>query len=134
MVGRFSKITAKTGVGLPAEGQRTPGDALDRLLELSRSQDSRARQLACRNLCTCHVLADDDRVWTRLLELAADPDPLVRGDVIHAITDSTPAPRIPSAIAAIESLRNDADRGIRRQARKILAHYRRTGKVTDEAR
>jgi hypothetical protein len=134
MVGRFTKIAAEVGVGLPAEGQRTPGDALDRLLELSRSPDSRARQLACRNLCTCHVRADDDRVWTRLLELTADPDPLVRGDVIHAITDSTPAPRVPGAVAALESLRNDPDQGIRRQVRKILAHYHRTGKVTDEAR
>jgi hypothetical protein len=41
------------------------------------SQESWARQLACRNLCTCNVRADDDRVWARLLELAADPDPRV---------------------------------------------------------
>jgi hypothetical protein len=83
---------------------------------------------------TCHVRADDDRVWTRLLELAGDPDSGVRGDVIHAITDSTPAPRVPAVIQALESRHNDPDAGIRRQVRKILAHYRRTGKVTDAAR
>jgi len=44
-----------------------------------------------------------------LLELAKDLGPLVRGDVIHALTDSTPALRLP-------------------------AHRRRTGKVTDAAR
>jgi hypothetical protein len=85
------------------------------------------------DLCTCHVRADDDRVWTRLLELVGDPDPRVRGDVIHAITDSTPAPRVPAVIQALESRHNDPDVGIRRRVRKTLAHYRRTGKVTDAA-
>jgi hypothetical protein len=132
-VGRWSKITEKTGVGLPAGEGRTARDAIGGLLELSRSQESRARQLACRNLCTCHVRADDNRVWTRLLELVEDPDPRVRGDVIHAITDSTPAPRVPVVVQALESRHNDPDAGIRRQVRKTLAHYRRTGKVTDAA-
>ncbi len=117
----------------PAGDGRTPEDALDGLVELSRSEDSRVRQLACRNLCTCHVRADDDRVWTRLLELLADPEPQVRGDVIHAITDSTPAPRVPAVIEALESRHNDPDERIRRRVRKTLAHYRRTGKVTDAA-
>jgi HEAT repeat protein len=134
VVGKFKKIAEKVGVGLPAEDRRTAKDALDALLELSRSEESRARQLACRNLCTCHVRADDNRVWTRLLELVEDPDPLVRGDVLHAITDSTPAPRVPAVIRALESRRNDPDERIRRRIRKTLAHYRRTGKVTDAAR
>jgi HEAT repeat protein len=133
-VGKFSKIIAEAGVGLPGGDRPTAKDDLDALLELSRSQDRRARQLACRNLCTCHVRADYDRVWTRLLELVEDPDPLVRGDVLHAITDSTPAPRVPAVIQALESRHNDPDEGIRRRVRKTLAHYRRTGKVTDEAR
>lgn len=132
-MGRFRKVTEKVGVGLPAEDRRTTEDALDRLIELSRSEESRVRQLACRNLCTCHVRADYDRVWTRLLELVEDPDPLVRGDVLHAITDSTPAPRVPSVIQALESRRNDPDNRLRRRVRKTLAHYRRTGKVTDAA-
>ncbi|MGH3393351.1 MAG: HEAT repeat domain-containing protein [Streptosporangiaceae bacterium] len=134
MAGKFKKIAEMAGVSLPAGEGRTARDAIDGLLELSRSEESRARQLACRNLCTCHVRADDDRVWTRLLELVQDPDPLVRGDVLHAITDSTPAARVPAVIQALESRHNDPDVGIRRQIRKILAHYRRTGKVTDEAR
>jgi hypothetical protein len=68
-----------------------------------------------------------------LLELAGDPDPRVRGDVIHAITDSTPASRVPAVIRALESRHNDLDAGLRRRVRKTLAHYRRTGKVTDAA-
>jgi HEAT repeat protein len=133
-VGRFSKIAGKAGVGLPGDDRRTAGDALDGLLELSRSEESRARQLACKNLCTCHVRADDGRVWARLLELVEDPDPLVRRDVIHALTDSTPSLRVPAVIQALESRRNDPDERIRRRVRKTLAHYRRTGKVTDAAR
>jgi hypothetical protein len=70
----------------------------------------------------------------RFLELVGDPDPRVRGDVIHAITDSTPALRVPAVIQVLESRHNDPDVGIRRQVRKTLAHYRRTGKVTDAAR
>jgi HEAT repeats len=133
-VGRFGKIARNVGVGLPAEDSRTAGDAVDQLLELSRSEDGRVRQLACRNLCTCHVRADIDRVWVRLLELIDDPDREVRGDVIHALTDSTPAPRVADVVQALESRHNDPDPGIRRQVRKTLARYRRTGKVTDAAR
>lgn len=132
-VGRWSKIAERAGVTLPAGEGRIPRDEIDGLLELSRSQESKDRQLACRNLCTCHVRADDDRVWARLLELLSDPDPRVRGDVLHAITDSTPAPRVPAVIQALESRHNDPDTGMRRRVRKTLAHYRRTGKVTDEA-
>ena len=59
---------------------------------------------------------DADRVWTRLLELAADPDPRVRGDVIHAITDSTPTHRVPAVIQALGFRHNDPDAGIRRRS------------------
>ena len=44
-----------------------------------------------------------------MLDLVEDPDPLVRGDVIHALTDSTPAPRVPAVIQALESRHNDPD-------------------------
>jgi hypothetical protein len=132
-VGRWRKLAEKVGADLPVGEDRTAKEAIDGLLELSRSEDSRARQLACRNLCVCHVRADDDRVWTRLLELAPDPDPQVRADVIHAITDSTPASRVPAVIQTLESRHHDPDVGIRRRVRKTLAHYRRTGKVTDAA-
>lgn len=131
MVGKWNKIAVKVGVGLPAGDGRAAEDVLEGLLELSWSKESRARQLACKNLCTCHVRADNDRVWTRLLELVDDPDPLVRGDVIHAL--STPAPRVPAVIQALQSRHNDPDEWIRRRVRKTLAHYRRTGKVTDAA-
>ncbi|HEY1920791.1 MAG TPA: HEAT repeat domain-containing protein [Streptosporangiaceae bacterium] len=132
-MGQWRKVAEQVGVGLPTGEGRTAKDDIDGLLELTWSEESRVRQLACRNLCTCHVRADDGRVWTRLLELLGDPDPEVRGDVIHAITDSTPAPRVPAVVLALESRHNDPDAGIRRRVRKTLAHYRRTGKVIDAA-
>jgi hypothetical protein len=54
-VARWKKIAEEVGVGLPAGEGRTAGDELGGLLELSRSEDTQVRQLACRNLCTCHV-------------------------------------------------------------------------------
>ncbi len=54
--------------------------------------------------------------------------------MIHALTDSTPALRVTAVIQALESRHNDPDERIRRRVRKTLAHYRRTGKVTDAAR
>ena len=55
-------------------------------------------------------------------------------NVLHAITDSTPARRVPAVVQSLESRHNDPDPRIRRRIRKTLAHYRRTGKITDEAR
>jgi hypothetical protein len=132
-VGRWRRSAERAKFGLPDDDQRIAEDELDGVLELSRSEMTWARQLACKNLCTCHVRADYDRVWTRLLELIEDPDPQVRGDVIHALTDSTPSARVAAVVQALESRHNDPDQGIRRRVRKTLAHYRRTGKVTDAA-
>jgi hypothetical protein len=133
VVGKWKRVAEQVGVGHPVSDGRTTQEAIAQLLELSRSDESRTRQLACKNMCTCHVRADDNRVFTRLLELVGDPDPGVRGDVIHALTDSTPAARIPAVVQALESRHNDPDTGIRRRVRKTLAHYRRTGKITDAA-
>jgi hypothetical protein len=54
--------------------------------------------------------------------------------VSHALTDSTPAPRVPALVHALGSRHNDPDERILLRVRKTLAHYRRTGKVTDAAR
>jgi hypothetical protein len=132
-MGKWKQVAEQAGIGLPAPHGRTAADAIDQLLELSRSTDSRQRQLACRNMCTCHLRADDNRVWARLVELTGDPDASVRADVLHALTDSTPAARIPAVVQALESRRNDPDKAVCRRARKTIAHYRRTGKITDAA-
>ena len=131
--GTVSKIAGKVGVGLPTDDGARPGMLSTDSWSCPGARRT-ARQLACKNLCTCHVRADDGRVWARLLELVEDPDPRVRRDVIHALTDGAPSLRVSAVIQALESRRNDPDERIRRRVRKTLAHYRRTGKVTDAAR
>lgn len=119
----------------PAQATRTSIDDIEELVALTGSAEPTARRIAVANLCTCHVQADDDRVWARLLELfETDDDPRVRGGVLHAITDSTPATRVPAVAAALEARYHDPHPPLRRRIRKTLAHYRRTGQITDAPR
>lgn len=110
------------------------GDDIERLLALCDADDALGRQVAARNLCTCHVRSDDDRIWPQLLRLFEDDDARVRKTALHALTDSTPAARIPSVVAALERRYNDPDRTVRKRVRQTLNHYRRTGKITDAPR
>ncbi|MDQ6614798.1 MAG: HEAT repeat domain-containing protein [Actinomycetota bacterium] len=98
------------------------------------SDDARIRQLAAKNLCTCHVRSDDDAVWSQLFRLMSDPDDHVRSDALHALTDSTPTVRVSAVVDALNARYDDPDPRLRRQIRKILALYRRTGKLSDAAR
>ena len=103
-------------------------------LALSTSADGRIRQLAVKNLCTCHTRSDDDEVWSHLFRLLNDPDGQVRRDAVHAVTDSTPPARVEAVVDALGSRYQDPDRHLRRRIRKILAIYRRTGALTDAPR
>jgi hypothetical protein len=72
---------------------------------------------------------DSPVVWDRLIEMAADPDRKVRGAVMHTLTDGSPRHREPQVVAALERLHDDPDEKLRRRARHVLAHYRRTGQL-----
>jgi HEAT repeats len=133
-MGRFGNAAMRSGFRLPAEGSRLDKDQIEAALTLSQSASSLDRQLAVKNLCTCHVQADDPRVGQRLLELFGDPDPRVRGDVLHALTDSPPPGRVVPVVAALEKRYNDPDPRLRRRIRRTLTHHRRTGKLTDAPR
>jgi HEAT repeat protein len=102
---------------------------LDEVLELTHDRDPRQRRWAVRQLCPCHLKHNDDRVWDRLLAMAADDDPQVRGTVLHVLCDGSPRSRAPEVIAALERMQRDPDVGLRRRVRKVLAQYRRTGIV-----
>lgn len=128
-MGRLKDAAERVGVDLASE--RTHRADVESLLELSRSHVPEERRVAVRDLCTCRVRADNDGIWERFVELAGDPDVGVRRDVLHSITDSTPAERVDTVLEVLESLRNDPDERFRRRIRKTLAHYRRTGKITD---
>ena len=126
-MGKYAEAMAKTGLGLP-DGC-TPTDAIPRILELSHDDDPKVRRLAAKNLCACHVRSDHPEIWDRVFELLDDPDPGVRGDAIHALGDGSPRYLADDIARALEGLRNDPDRVVRRQVKRVLEAYRRTGRV-----
>ncbi len=128
-MGKLKDAAERLGVDL--SGERTRRDDVEALLEISRSEVAEERRVAVRDLCTCRVRSDNKAIWDRLVELADDPDAAVRRDVLHSITDSTPAGRVDTVLEILESRRNDPDLRLRRRIRKTLAHYRRTGEITD---
>jgi hypothetical protein len=115
----------------PVTGARTSAADKSRLLDTCRVGDDKERQVALRGLCTCHVQADDAEVWDTLFAMLDDPVVRVRAEALHAVTDSTPRARVETVVAALEARRHEPDAKLRRRIRKTLAHYRRTGKLTD---
>lgn len=130
-MGRLDRAVASLGVERPASGARTAPADLARLIAACESDDDGERQLALRNLCTCHVQADDELVWFTLLRLLDDPAVRVRAEALHAVTDSTPRGRVATVVVALEARWNEPDPRLRRRIRKTLAHYRRCGRLTD---
>jgi HEAT repeat protein len=103
--------------------------AVEQFLALTHDDDPALRCEAARALCPCHVQADIDRVWDRLIEMARDPDPKVRASVLHALCDGSPHAREAEVVQAIESMYHDPDLRLRRHVRRVLATYRRLGKI-----
>jgi HEAT repeat protein len=128
-MGRYDAVRARTGWGLPHQDAPHAQDALAGLLALSEDPDARARRVAAKHLCPCHIRADVPEVWDRLLELARDPDAGVRRDAVHALGDGSPRHRHAQILEVLTSLRNDPDRKVRRQVWQVLAAYRRTGRI-----
>lgn len=129
-MGKYATVRADTGWGMPGPGSaRHTADELAALLELSRHADAKARTVAVANLCPCHVRSNDVETWDRLLEMTTDPAPLVRRAVVHALADGSPKVRRDQVISALDALRNDPDRVVRRQVHRVLGEFRRTGRV-----
>jgi len=128
-MGRYDRVRERTGWSPPAGETTRYRDDVTALLALSRDADPRARRVAAKNLCPCHVRAIYPMVWKRLLELARDPDPGVRTDAVHALSDGSPAVFWPSVLSTLTALYNDPDRRVRKQVRRVLAGYRRTGNI-----
>jgi hypothetical protein len=109
--------------------KRTSTSEIDELLERTFNGNPAVRANALRELCPCHVKRYDERVWNRVLEMVEDPSEKVRRHVFHLLGDGSPREREADVVAAIERLRTDSDERLRRQARKLLAHYRRGGRI-----
>ena len=108
---------------------RTYSDEIDELLQLTCDPDPLVRKDAAQALCPCHVQFNHPQVWDRLMAMVDDPDPKVRGVVLHTLGDGSPREREAEIVAAIERMYHDPDPKLRRRVRKLLAHYRQTGKI-----
>ncbi len=96
--------------------------------------DPRIRKRATRDLCPCELQRDDEAVWKRLLELTRDTDLGVRRNALHAMIDGSPRSRECDVVAALEGMRDDPERKLRRFVRKLVARYRATGRLNHNAR
>ena len=93
------------------------------------SDEESVRVEALRSLCPCHVKRNEPRVWDRIVELVNDPSPRVRSHVLHLLADGSPRDRETQVVAAVEQLTADDNLRLRRRARKLLAQYRRGGRI-----
>lgn len=104
-------------------------EQVDELLPLLADDDATTRAETVRALCPCHVKSHDDRIWNRIFEMAGDEDVKVRRSVFHALGDGSPRALETQVVSAFATFRNDADARLKRNARRFLARYRRTGRV-----
>ncbi len=116
-------------MSLPGPGEVMRRHDLDTWLDHSRDPDDLVRLRAAQRLCPCHTRRNEPRVWNRVLEMTKDESPRVRSAAFHALGDGSPKQYQELAVSAIESLYQDPDRKLRRRARRLLAYYRRTGKI-----
>ena len=108
---------------------RTHKNNIDDLLALTSSDDAKERAAALRELCPCHVKFNDARIWDRTLAMAGDADVKVRATVLHLLCDGSPRERNAEVVTAVEAMQRDPDDKLRRQARKVMAQYRKTGQI-----
>ena len=98
-------------------------------LERTRDEDPKVRRMAVHALCPCETKVHERAVWRRFIAMVDDPDPGVRGSICHVLCDGSPAEYGPDVLACLDKLRNDPDLKVRKQARRVLAAHRTSGRV-----
>lgn len=109
--------------------ERTWPEEIDSLLKQTHHWDPQERRKAVHALCPCNVLADDERVWDRLIAMATDNDVRVRADVFHTLCDGSPRSREGEIAGVLVRMQHDPDPKLRRRVRQLLAHYRAGGRL-----
>jgi hypothetical protein len=129
-LGKYDRVSERTGWGVPGERDTSRSETdVEELVALSYDPDPRTRKIAVINLCPCHVRANFPAAWDRVLTMVHDPDATVRRAVVHMVADGSPRERAVEVADALNELWNDPDRVVRRDVRRVLASYRRTGRV-----
>lgn len=128
-MGRYANVTRRTGWSVPRSGYCPTDEQLGELLSLTRDRDPDVRRVAVKNLCPCHVQRHVNDVWERLLRLASDPNPGVRMDVLHNLTDGSPPELAQEVVAVVEALMNDPDATVRGYATFLRTRQERFGRV-----
>jgi hypothetical protein len=101
---------------------------INTIIALSKHSNPTVRKSSLFQMCPCRVKGEIDRFWDRVFEMANDPDPIVRAQVLHTICDGSPKHLELKVIQAVQDFNVDSDKTIRRKAHKVLASYHRTGK------
>lgn len=77
------------------------------LLSLALDRDPDVPRVAVKNRCPCHAHRHVSDVWERLPQVASDPSPGVRMDVLRNRTDASPLELTGDVVVVVEALRND---------------------------
>jgi len=100
--------------------QRVSGEEIWRLVDLSKSSDTKDRLEAADNLCPCHVRRRIDEVWDALYQLLEDPDLQVRKAAFHTLTDGGDLNDAALDPILERLCETETDRKLRRKIEKLL--------------
>ena len=124
-----ARTTYETGTTIEWPEEIGGRDDIALCLSQTWNPDPEVRKQAVRTLCPCHLKANHEQVWDRLIAMVADEDPKVRSHILHVLADGSPRSREQEIVQALETMQRDPDVKLRRRVRKLLAQYRRTGKI-----